>query len=176
MKLRRFDTSKIKVRSSGSGGGSCIPGGRDGGIGIGTLIIVEIAYFVFGADPMQTLSTVQGAQEGAPAQTRQTSLNEGQVCLRGPYATEACNALQSLNETWEPEFRRAGVQFQQPTLDLFRGGRVGTQGCGSASDTSAAVAGLLSHNTSITACSASLMRSGFVLLPCPICILQSTLD
>ena len=133
MKLRRFDTSKIKVRSSGSGGGSRIPGGRGGGIGIGTLIIVAIAYFVFGADPMQTLSTVQGAQEGAPAQTRQTSVSEEQVCLRRPYATEACNALQSLNETWEPEFRRAGIRFEPPTLDLFTGGRVSTPGCGSAS-------------------------------------------
>lgn len=104
MRLRKFDTSKIKVRSSGSSGRSRIPGGRGGGIGIGTLIIVAIAYFVFGADPMQTLSTVQGTPEGAPAQSQQGRLTEEQVCLRGPYATEACNALQSLNETWEPEF------------------------------------------------------------------------
>jgi hypothetical protein len=135
MKLRRFDTSKIKVRSSGSGR-SRIPGGRGGGIGIGTLILVAIAYFVFGADPMQTLSTVQGAQEGMPSQAGQSSLSEEQVCLRGPYATEACNALQSLNETWQPEFARAGIRFEQPTLDLFTGGRVSTQGCGSASSAS----------------------------------------
>lgn len=133
MRLRKFDKSKIKVRSSGSSGRSRIPGGRGGGIGIGTLIIVAIAYFVFGADPMQTLSTVQGTPEGAPAQSQQGRLTEEQVCLRGPYATEACNALQSLNETWEPEFRRAGIRFEQPTLDLFTTGSVRTDGCGSAS-------------------------------------------
>ena len=135
MKLRRFDTSKIKVRSSGSGRRR-IPGGRGGGIGIGTLIIVAIAYFLFGADPMQTLSTVQGAQEGTAAQSQQGGLSEEQVCLRGPYATEACNALQSLNETWAPEFANAGIRFEEPVLDLFTGGRVATRGCGSASSAS----------------------------------------
>ena len=135
MKLRRFDTSKIKVRSSGSGRRR-MPGGRGGGIGIGTLIIVAIAYFLFGADPMQTLSTVQGAQEVTASQSQQSGLSEEQVCLRGPYATEACNALQSLNETWAPEFANAGIRFEEPELDLFTGGRVTTNGCGSASSAS----------------------------------------
>ena len=135
MKLRRFDTSKIKVRSSGSGRRR-MPGGRGGGIGIGTLIIVAIAYFLFGADPMQTPSTVQGAQEVTASQSQQSGLSEEQVCLRGPYATEACNALQSLNETWAPEFANAGIRFEEPELDLFTGGRVTTNGCGSASSAS----------------------------------------
>ena len=135
MKLRRFDTSKIKVRSSGSGRRR-MPGGRGGGIGIGTLIIVAIAYFLFGADPMQTLSTVQGAQEVTASQSQQSGLSEEQVCLRGPYATEACNALQSLNETWAPEFANAGIRFEEPELDLFTTGRVTTRGCGSASSAS----------------------------------------
>ena len=135
MKLRRFDTSKIKVRSSGSDRRR-MPGGRGGGIGIGTLIIVAIAYFLFGADPMQTLSTVQGAQQGTASQTEQSALSEEQVCLRGPYATEACNALQSLNETWAPEFANASIRFEEPVLDLFTSGRVTTRGCGSASSAS----------------------------------------
>lgn len=130
MKLRRFDTDNIKVRSSG--GGSRIPGGRGGGIGIGTLILAAIAYFVFGADPMQTIGAIEGAQQAGTGQAGQSAMNEEQVCNQGPYAVEACNALQSLNLTWQPEFARAGVNFEQPTLDLFRGGRVNTQGCGSA--------------------------------------------
>lgn len=132
MKLRKFDTDNIKVRS---GGRSRIPGGRGGGIGIGTLIIAAIAYFIFGADPMQTIGTIESAQQGAPGQNQQSSLSEEQVCNQGPYAVEACNALQSLNETWAPEFRRAGVAFDDPTLTLFSGG-VTTQGCGSASSAS----------------------------------------
>nr|WP_298896671.1 neutral zinc metallopeptidase [uncultured Altererythrobacter sp.] len=130
MRLRKFDTSKIKVRSSGSGR---MPGGRTGGLGCGTIVIAAIAYFAFGLDPMQTIGTVQSIEQNVPASSQQGSMSEDQVCLRGPYATEACNALLSLNETWEPEFQRAGIRFEQPTLDLFTGGRVATQGCGSAS-------------------------------------------
>lgn len=129
MKLRRFDTSKIKVRSSD--GKSRIPGGP-GGIGIGTLVLAAIAYFVFGADPMQTITAIEGSQQTAPGQAQQDQLSEEQVCNQGPYAVEACNALQSLNETWQPEFARVGMRFEQPVLDLFRGGQVSTQGCGSA--------------------------------------------
>lgn len=130
MRLRKFDTSKIKVRSSGSGR---MPGGRTGGLGCGTIVIAAIAYFAFGLDPMQTIGTVQSIEQNVPASSQQESMSEEQVCLRGPYATEACNALLSLNEAWEPEFQLAGIRFEQPTLDLFTGGRVATQGCGSAS-------------------------------------------
>ncbi|RGP40456.1 uncharacterized protein BPTFM16_00741 [Altererythrobacter insulae] len=133
MRLRRFDTSKIKVRSSGGGG---LPGGRAGGLGCGTIVIAAIGYFVFGLDPMQTIGTVQSIEQSAPATTQQSSMSEEQVCLRGPYATEACNALQSLNETWAPEFARANIRFEEPVLDLFTGGRVTTDGCGSASSAS----------------------------------------
>ena len=131
MRLKRFDTSKIRVRSSG--GGRRIPGGRGGGIGIGTLIIAAIAYFIFGANPIETLSTIEGAQQGNAQQSgAQSQLSEQEICTSGPYATEACNALQSLNQTWEPEFRRAGIAFRDPILDLYRDGRVTTDGCGSA--------------------------------------------
>lgn len=130
MRLNRYDSSNIKVRSSG-GGSRGFSVGKGGGIGIGTLIMAAIAYFVFGADPMQTIGTIEGAQQNAGTQT-QSDLSEDQICASSAYATEACNALQSLNQTWEPEFRRAGVAFQQPVLDLYRDGRVTTQGCGSA--------------------------------------------
>lgn len=130
MKLRKYDTDNIRVRSGGGGHG--FPGGRGGGIGIGTLILAAVAYFVFGADPMQTIGTIQGAQQGGAAPADQSGASEDQVCSQGPYAMEACNALQSLNETWAPEFQRAGLAFKDPILTLYSG-VVNTQGCGSAS-------------------------------------------
>lgn len=133
MKLRRFDTSKIKVRSSSGRG---MPGGRAGGLSIGTLILAAIAYFIFGADPFQTIGAIEGGSPSQIGQQQNSSLDEEQVCTQGPYALEACNALQSLNETWAPEFRRAGIEFRDPVLDLYRGGRVTTQGCGSATSAS----------------------------------------
>ncbi len=133
MRLNPFNTDDIRVRSSGGGR---FPGGRGGSIGCGTIIIALIAYFVFGLDPMQTIGTVESVQQQAPTQQQQGGMTEQEVCTSGPYATEACNALTSLNRTWEPEFRRAGIRFKDPILDLYRSGRVRTQGCGSASSAS----------------------------------------
>ena len=119
MRLNPFDTGNINVRSSGGG----MPGGKAGGIGCGTIIIAALGYFVFGLDPMQTAGMVesvqQGQQQAGPANT-----NEQEVCTSSEYATEACNALTSLNTTWSQTFRDQGYGFQEPTLDLFGGGGV----------------------------------------------------
>ncbi len=129
MRLGKYDTDNIRVRS---GGRSRIPGGRGGGIGCGAIVIAAIAFFLFGADPFQTIGVVEGVQQQMPQQQQTSSMSEDEVCRSGPYATEACNALQSLNQTWEPEFRKAGIRFQDPVLTLYSG-RVSTQGCGNAS-------------------------------------------
>ena len=130
MRLGPFDTSRINVRSSDGGGGV----GRAGGIGCGTLIIALIGALVFGLDPMSTINLVEGVQQQVgPVQTGgKSDLTEAEICSSSAYATEACNALTSLDETWEATFARAGIPFQQPVLDLYQGGRVTTEGCGSA--------------------------------------------
>ncbi|KWV93483.1 neutral zinc metallopeptidase [Erythrobacter sp. YT30] len=132
MRLNPFDTSKIKVRSSSGGRGVR----RAGGVGCGTIVIAIIAALVFGVDPMQTIGMVEGVQQQTAPAGSSNDMTEEQVCNMGPYATEACAALTSLNGTWEPIFARSNVRFEQPTLDLFRDGRVMTQGCGGATSAS----------------------------------------
>ncbi|MCK0128200.1 neutral zinc metallopeptidase [Erythrobacter sp. F6033] len=128
MRLNRFDTSKIKVRGGGGGGAR-----RAGGVGCGTLVIALIAALVFGVDPAQMIGAIDGGQtQGAPTQ-QQTNVSEEQLCSQNQYATEACNALQSLNETWQPAFERADIPFRQPELVLYPSGPVRTDGCGNAS-------------------------------------------
>ncbi len=128
MRLNRFDTSKIKV-TGGRGGAR-----RAGGIGCGTIVIALIAALVFGVDPMQTIGMIEGSQpQQTSTQAKQGGMSEEQVCTSSAYATEACNALTSLNETWAPLFARANVRFQDPTLRLYPSGPVSTQGCGNAS-------------------------------------------
>jgi hypothetical protein len=134
MRLGPFDTSKINVRSSNGGGGG---GGMRGagGVGCGTLVIALIGAVVFGLDPGQTIGLLESVQQqSAPAQGQDSGqdLSAEQVCTSSAYATEACNALTSLNITWEESFARAGMPFEQPFLDLYRSGRVTTKGCGSA--------------------------------------------
>lgn len=129
MRLGPFDTSEINVRSSGGGGGGM---GRAGGLGCGTLVIALLGAVFFGLDPMQTIGMVEGVQQRtAPASSR-NDLTEEEVCSMGEYAQESCAALANLNRTWRAAFAEEGIAFEEPTLDLFRDGRVTTDGCGSA--------------------------------------------
>ena len=127
MRLNPFNTGNINVRSSGGGG---VPGGKAGGLGCGTIVIAALGYFVFGLDPMQTAGMVEGVQQGQQ-QAGPANTDEQEVCTSSEYALEACNGLQSLNQTWAATFDAQGYgdQFQQPTLDLYGGGGVNT-GCG----------------------------------------------
>lgn len=128
MRLDRFNPANINVRGGGGGG---FPGGMGGGVGCGSIVIALIAALVFGIDPSSMLG---GMQEGAPSATTQgdgSPQSVEQLCTANQYATESCNALASLNQTWEPAFRQAGIGFQQPTLVFYTGGT--NSGCGGAS-------------------------------------------
>ncbi len=130
MRLNPFDTDNIDVRGSSGR----FPGGGAGQLGCGTLIIAGIVSLLFGTDLGQTIAvfeTVDQATTSEQSANPNGTMSEQEVCTQNEYATEACNALQSLNATWQPEFELAGIAFQQPFLHLFSGG-VSTQGCGSA--------------------------------------------
>ena len=116
MRLNPFNTNNINVRSSGGG----VPGGKAGGIGCGTIVIAAIGYFVFGLDPMQTAGMVEGVQQGQQ-QAGPANTDEQEVCTSSEYALEACNGLQSLNQTWATTFDAQGYgdQFQQPWRTLI---------------------------------------------------------
>ena len=132
MKLNRFNPGSIRVRGGGSGGGGGFPGGGGGKIGCGTIVIAAVAYFAFGADPMQTIGAIGEMQSGEPTQqTAGAGVEDTAECDKGPYALEACNALGSLNETWQPLFSQSNIRFQQPLLTLFDGNT--NSGCGAAS-------------------------------------------
>lgn len=113
MRLNPFDTSKIKVGTTGGGGGV----GKAGGLGCGTIIIAAIGYFAFGLDPMQTAATVEGMQQGQQQSAPQGE-DEQAICTSNEYAQESCAALTSLNETWQQRFAEAGLsnEFREPTL------------------------------------------------------------
>lgn len=128
MRLNPFDPNNIRVTEGGSGGG--FPGGGGGALGCGTLVIALIGALVFGIDPGQMIGAIEGAQQGAPTQAQPGSTDANTVCNRNAYANESCNALSSLNQTWEPLFRRANVRFEQPTLHFYTGGT--RSGCGAA--------------------------------------------
>ncbi|EIZ81349.1 hypothetical protein WSK_0056 [Novosphingobium sp. Rr 2-17] len=132
MRLDRFNPSNIRVSDGGGGGG--FPGGGGGKLGCGTLVIVLIGSLVFGVDPSQLLGTLEGVQQQTSPQTApqaQGSLSAEQLCTQNTFATESCNALESLNKTWQPLFQKANIAFDQPTLHFYNGS--GQSGCGAAS-------------------------------------------
>ena len=129
MRLGPFDPNSIRVRRGEGGGG--FPMGAGGGVGCGTIILAAIAYFVFGADPSQFLGGMQGTgQSGYSQSGARTGESGAQICNDNQYATEACNALSSLNQTWQPVFQKAGIAWHQPELVFYQGGT--NSGCGAA--------------------------------------------
>ena len=129
MRLNPFNTGNIKVGTTGGGGV-----GKAGGLGCGTIILAALGYFVFGLDPFQTAATVESVQQGTTASAPAGSEDEQAICTSNEYATETCNALQSLNQTWARAFQQEGIgdRFEEPTL-RFATARNFRTACGSAS-------------------------------------------
>ncbi len=127
MRLDRFNPANIRVRGGGGGGG--LGGGAP--LGCGAIVIAIVGALVFGVDPGQMLGTLQQVQQGAPSEPDPQGQSAEELCTANAYATESCNALSSLNATWQPIFGQANVAFQQPELVFYTGGT--NSGCGAAS-------------------------------------------
>jgi predicted metalloprotease len=130
MRLDDFDPNAVNVEDQrGSGGGMRMPG-RGGQLGCGTIVIALIAALVFGVDPAQMLG---GLEQGVPNEQQapaQGGTSASESCSADPLSRETCNALSSLNKTWEPLFAAARIPFQAPKLVFYS--QQGNSGCGSA--------------------------------------------
>ena len=129
MRLDDFDPNAVNVEDQ-RGRGMRMPGGRGGSIGCGTIVIALIAALVFGVDPAQMLG---GLEQGTPVDqpgSAQGGTSVSESCSADPLSRETCNALSSLNKTWEPIFTAARIPFQQPKLVFYS--QQGNSGCGSA--------------------------------------------
>jgi predicted metalloprotease len=95
-------------------------------------VVVLIGSLIFGLDPGQMMGTMEQVQGGGGPvqQSGPVSEDAAQVCATYEYGTESCNALASLDQTWQPIFQQAGIAFQQPYLNFYSGGV--NSGCGAA--------------------------------------------
>ena len=131
MRLDEFDPNSVNVEDQRGSGGRGFPVGRGGKVGCGTLVVALVLSYVLGVDPGQLL----GGMEQAAAPQEQTGgpvagTNSSTSCKVDAASLESCNALSSLNKTWEPIFAQAKIRFQAPGLVFYQ--NVGSSGCGSA--------------------------------------------
>lgn len=129
MRLDDFDPNSIDVEDQRGG---MLPMGLSGGkVGCGTIAIALIAALVFGVDPGQMLGSLQEAQQPqADEVQKQGGSTAQESCTVDAMSKESCNALSSLNKTWEPLFRQANIPFHQPKLVFYS--QAGRSGCGAA--------------------------------------------
>ena len=103
--------------------GMRMPGGRRGGIGIGTIVIALIGSWVFGINPMVILGLAENVgQLGGGGVSQQQPQVQGQ---RGPVQDDGGRftsvILASTEDVWQQVFRQGGAQYQPPKLVMFDG-------------------------------------------------------
>ncbi|MDE2596042.1 MAG: neutral zinc metallopeptidase [Sphingomonadales bacterium] len=129
MRLDEFDPNAVDVEDQRGGGMSL--GGAGGKVGCGTLVIALIAALVFGVDPGQMIGGMQqGGVSGGGQVATQGGGNAAESCSIDALSKESCNALSSLNKTWEPLFQQANIAFKRPKLVFYS--QMGRSGCGAA--------------------------------------------
>jgi len=134
MRLDDFDPNAVDVEDQRGGrGGFGLPiGGAGGKLGCGSIVIVLIGALVFGVDPGQMLGQLEQVQQQAPADTAQPQggTTASESCTVDEASRQSCNALSSLNKTWQPAFAAAQIPFQRPKLVFYS--QAGRSGCGAA--------------------------------------------
>ena len=110
------ESSNVEDRRAG-GGGLRIGGGR--GIGLGTIVIVLIAGWIFGINPLTLLNIFGGG--GLP----EVAVTEQAPSARPPaddqMAKFVSTVLADTEDVWGQLFRDAGSTYRDPKLVLFRG-------------------------------------------------------
>lgn len=108
------DIEDRRGQSSGGLGGMLGGGGR---LGIGSMILAAIAYFVFGISPSTTLSGLEVVQSVSGS-------SASQAVPVGDYKKDELSVfvdkiLVSTNDVWSAEFTEAGGRYKPPTVVLY---------------------------------------------------------
>jgi uncharacterized protein len=108
--------------------GMRMPGGRAGGIGIGTIILALAASYFFGIDPAAVIGVATQMQGGGQVQ----EVSAGRPPADDETARFVSKVLGSTERTWQEQFQRSGRQYQDPKLVLFSGATPTACGTGQA--------------------------------------------
>jgi len=108
----------VRGRSGGGFGGLPI-GGR--GIGLGTIVIALIAGWIFGINPLALLGILGGGGAMPDVAVVERAEPGGKPPASDAAARFVSVVLADTEDVWRAQFQRAGSQYREPKLVLFRG-------------------------------------------------------
>jgi uncharacterized protein len=113
----------------GRGGGFRMPGGRGGGIGIGTILVLGLIGWALGIDPR---ILIQGADEMSRGQPQSVPERGGGPSTAGAPSDQTGQlvsaVLGSSEVQWKKILAQYGRSYEPPTLVMFSGAT--SSGCG----------------------------------------------
>ena len=113
-------SDNIEDRRGGSGGGFRVPGGRGGGIGIGTLVILGLIAWALGIDPTILIRGAERFSSGAPPSATERGGSSTTAGAPGDQTGQLVSAvLGSTEVTWKKILAQHGRTYEAPTLVMF---------------------------------------------------------
>ena len=122
------ESDNVEDRRDGGGGGRGLLGGRS--IGIGTIVIALVGGWIFGINPLTILSLLSGGGGGVEQVQQQAPAQRPPADDR--MAKFVSTVLADTEDVWKDVFSKAGKQYQEPRLVLFRGATPTACGTGQA--------------------------------------------
>jgi predicted metalloprotease len=114
-------------------GPSGVPMRRAGGIGIGTIVILGLAGWALGINPMYLIggAEILSGLGGSPQQSQPAPGNAQKPSSSDQMSQFVSAVLGSTEVQWKEIFAQGGKSYEAPTLVMFSGGT--RSGCGVAS-------------------------------------------
>jgi uncharacterized protein len=115
----------------GGGGWGGFPAPRAGHLGMGTIIILVIAGWALGINPLYLIGGAEilsGLRGGSQQQQTQAPPSTGAETPSDQMGTFVAGVLGSTEAVWKDIFAQAGKTYEPPTLVMFSGGT--RSGCG----------------------------------------------
>jgi uncharacterized protein len=116
------ESSNVEDRRNEGGGGGSGRGGLPfvgGRMGIGTIVIALVASYFLGINPLTVLSMLSGG--GAPVISQQSAGPASAPPKDDASARFVSIVLADTEDVWKDLFAKAGKQYAEPKLVLFRG-------------------------------------------------------
>jgi predicted metalloprotease len=114
-------SSRVEDRR-GRGGGYRVPGGRGGGIGIGTIILIGLILWALGFDPTMLFRGADSSRRTQPSPPASDPRGPSTAGVPADHAGQLVSAVLGSTEVqWKKMFDQLGKVYEPPSLVMFSG-------------------------------------------------------